>query len=215
MTPTHKTPTALALALAVALSASPALGQEAPVEATEARPERSSLEVVGTYRPVDITQAGLGPAAQAGLDLYLSTNPQAGLSPGQRFDVFRRVPAPAVDIEMVIKVGELQIVTVQPTVAVARVIGGPDQSAQPHLKTPGVVVGDYIMPDSPKVEPKPVARRRQRRKPAEKASKASEAPRIAAKDPAPDEVVVKKPSSPGASTDTDSFQFWDERPIDF
>jgi hypothetical protein len=165
------------------------------------------LEVVGAYRPVDITTEHRGPLAQSGLDLYLHATPRAGLEAGQRFDVFRRVMTPTAQITLVLRVGEVQIVSVQPTLAVARVIGGPDVNAQPHLKTPGVMVGDYILPAEAKEAPAPPVKPRPRaRKKKKKAPKAKAKAETDSKEKAP---------AKEARPDQDSFEFWEEKPIDF
>jgi hypothetical protein len=164
------------------------------------------LEVVGAYRPVDTTTEHGGPLAQSGLDLYLNATPRAGLEAGQRFDVFRRVLTPTAQIALVLRVGEVQIVSVQPTLAVARVIGGPDVNAQPHLKTPGVMVGDYILPAEAKEAPAPPVKARPRARKKKKAPKAKAKSETDSKEKAP---------AKEASPDRDSFEFWEEKPIDF
>lgn len=168
------------------------------------------VAVVGAWRPVDAQRdAAAGPLAQSGLDLYLSAAPGAALHPGQRFDVYRRVQAPP-EISLVIRVGELLIVSVQPSLAVARVVGGPDPAAQPHLKTPGVLIGDYIIEAQPKkvdqkAEP-PERRPRQRRK----------APPKAAEAPArPDDALPDAPDKKPDLGDKDTFEFWDQGPVEF
>jgi hypothetical protein len=120
------------------------------------KPTNAAVRVIGAYRPVDIAKgsaaawADLPPAAQNGLDFYLSIEKGTQLHVGQEFSVFRRVAAPTVRRSTItLKVGELRVVGIEGALAVARVISAPVHLSHPYLKTPGVLVGDFIVSTRP------------------------------------------------------------------
>jgi hypothetical protein len=116
------------------------------------------VRVVGSYRPVDLRLGGVPdpkdkmptPAAQRGLDFYLALEEGSTVRVGQEFSVYRRVAAPTVRRAVVtLKVGEMRVVGIEGNMGVARVIGAPIHAAHPYLKTPGVLVGDFIVSTRP------------------------------------------------------------------
>ncbi len=207
-----------AAATAAAERMAPVAGQ-APAPAPKAAMP-NEVAVIGAYRPVDAAEPKGAPAAQAGLDLYLAATDSGVLQAGQHFDVFRRLPTPAApEVEVTVRVGQVKIVSFHGPLAVARVVSGPDPSAQPHLSTPGVIVGDFIRADQPqkqsladaskpnKARKRPARGNRRRNAGAKKPAKAAAEPGNAPKEP--------ELPGPPSNTDSDSFIFWDQTPVDF
>lgn len=146
-------------------AASPRKGAKATAASAKDRKKALSkktnsaiVRVVGSYRPVDLRLGGAPdpkdkmptPAAQRGLDFYLALEEGSTVRVGQEFSVYRRVAAPTVRRAVVtLKVGEMRVVGIEGNMAVSRVIGAPIHAAHPYLKTPGVLVGDFIVSTRP------------------------------------------------------------------
>lgn len=175
------------------------------------------VRIVAAYRAVDAVHDKDAPVAQSGLDLYLAASRHSGLRAGLRFEVYRRVPSPALpEMHMVVKVGALEVVSFQGNLAVARVLDGPDVRVQPYLVTPGVIVGDFIYPHKPQNKAEaPVAET----PPARGKDRATRPTRRPRADRRGDKVregadPAKEPER-ALDRDPDSFQSWDDEPIDF
>jgi hypothetical protein len=204
------------------------------------RPQLGRVAVVGAYRPVDARRGAVHdpnapkartkptkktgaaaetitrPTTQAGLDLYLAVRGDARVRVGQHFAVYRRIRSPIRYASRIqINVGEVEIVRLDNDIAVARVISGPNERAEPYLVTPGVLIGDFILAGAPLASsPQPEV---------EDAEVAAKSKASAPKGCGPDCVARRKaeklqdepePIVPG-SPDGDTFVHWDERPIDF
>lgn len=175
------------------------------------------VRIVAAYRAVDVIHDKDAPVAQSGLDLYLAASRHSGLRAGLRYEVYRRVPSPALpEMHMVVKVGSLEVVSFQGNLAVARVLDGPDARVQPYLVTPGVIVGDFIYPHKPQKKVEAPVAATPPAKTSGKAPKGSRSPRATRRDdkarPSPEPA---KESERAVDRDPDSFQSWDDEPIDF
>ena len=168
--------------------------------------------IVGSFRPVEPSNLplprpeGVRPTGQTGVDLYLDLSDAPGAVPGQSFHVYRKINAPTLRrSEVTIQVGVVTVVSIEGPLGVARVVGGPEPSSLPFLRSGGVLVGDFIRTDQPLGQEVPVARPVRR-------------VRVKAPD-APAETVVAPPAEPTMPEDTaeDGFESWgaDPAPIDF
>ncbi|MBH23243.1 MAG: hypothetical protein CMH57_02040 [Myxococcales bacterium] len=197
------------------------------------------IEVIGAYRPVDPSRAmnskRPSPPSQTGLDLYLGAGAGSPLVVGQVFEVFRTItPAGAPDIHMTLKVGTVEILSIQGPLAVGRVVGGPSVTAHPHLRTPGILVGDFVRPNAPisgpgaqdtpsdaadaaAVASRPPDRRRRKRRRRKRQAKTGPEPCPNA----PEELLTDSTLAPpvlpmeALPPDPDSFKSWNAEPIDF
>lgn len=152
---------------------------------------------------------GVVPSGQTGVDLYLDLTDIKGATPGQSFTVFRKVPAPTLRrSEVTIQVGVVTLVSIEGPLGVARVVGGPNPSSLPFLRSRGVLVGDFIRTDQPLGgEPEPVVETKPARR--VRAARRTPAPADAAAKPTPE--ADKKPG------DDDGYESWGAAtdPIDF
>jgi hypothetical protein len=185
-----------------------------PAAKAVAAPKRvaPTARIVGSYRPVEPSKLvmprpeGVHPSGQTGVDLYLDLSNVDGPRPGQSFTVFRKVAAPTLrQSEVTIQVGVVTVVSIEGPLGVARVVGGPNPSSLPFLRSRGVLVGDFIRTD----QPLGVKEEVEVKKPVRRARPA----KAAAVEPAKEEA----PAEPKAKGDEDGYESWggDAEPIDF
>jgi len=233
------------VALLASGAPSSALGQEgaqaeAPRKATSPPPRKvTPIEIIGSYRPVDPSRPENpqrpSPAAQTGLDLYLNAGADAPLRVGQVFEVFRTItPADHTELRLTIKVGTVEILSIQGPLAIGRAVGGPSADARPHLRTPGILIGDFVRPNAPLTDPdakdatrdtpkatadaKPTRRRpKHRRKPKITDTPPPEPCPKPAEEGLLTDSTLAPPTLPreGPPPDSDTYESWRVEPINF
>ena len=217
---------ALSIALTFCASAHAQVNAEPSNTVTSAKSiiisQPVTIPVVGAFRPVDPARThGDTASVQNGLDLYLQLHKAGLVTAGQSFAVFREVSSPSEpnDSTIRLKVGEVRILDIQGKLAVGRVVRGPELSVTPFLRTPGIIIGDFMDPSRPladkNTEPDADQKRRRNRRKNAKASKSPKASKPCPKPMTGSSVTSNTSETPRDNTDPDGFRSWDNRPIEF
>ena len=177
------------------------------------------IRVIGAYRPVDPAMRSSSDTntVQTGLDLYFELGGARAVVAGQRFEVFRDVSAPnsPSGVSLRLKVGEVKILSIQGPVAIGRVVGGPEIASAPFLRSPGILIGDFVDPTRPIA---PIAKPKKRWRKRKQLAKTAPCPAPKTSAPQKNEVAKDQNDDDGGAAealDPDDFRSWDARPIDF